>query len=193
MTISTPPASPRPASGFTLVEVLIATALSGLVLAAVLSLFVFQTRTGFRASSYSEMEAELRRGLDRFALDARNATDVRWNNSQSVTLTVAGAPVTYAYDADPRSATYRTFYRLAGDAASPAARLALIHDLDGDFSFKRYKLAQAGATENYAANDNETKQLQLTLRAARTNRATVGATNSAISARYVLRNKRVTN
>jgi Tfp pilus assembly protein PilW len=176
-----------------LVEVLIAASLSTFVLAGVLSAFVFMARTGFRSSGYSEMEAEVRRGLDVFAQDTRNATDVRWNNAQSVTLTVNGSPVTYAYDATASSPTYRSFYRLPGEAGSGAARTVLVRSVTSDFAFRRYKLEQPGVADNTAQNDSETKLLQLTLRATRTSVATTGASQSAISARYLLRNKRVAN
>lgn len=188
MTTSTPRTK-----GFTLVEVLIAASLSTFVLAGVLSAFLFLAKTSFRSSGYSEMEAQLRRGLDTFAEDTRSATDVRWNSAQSVTLTVNGLPVTYAYDATPGSATYQSFYRLAGDVNSTAPRAALIRGVDADFAFRRYKIEQPGVTDNTAQNDGETKLLQLSLHASRTNVATVGAGNSTISARYMLRNKRVTN
>ncbi len=181
----------RPGKGFTLVEVLIAATLSTLVLAAVLSSFLFLARTSFRSSGYSEMEAEVRRGMDTFARDTRNATEVHWNSAQSITLTVSGSPVTYAYDSDAASNTCGSFYRLAGDAGQP--RTVLIRSVAPEFAFKRYKLEQPGVSDNTASNDSETKLLQLTLRATRTNVATVGASNSAISARYMLRNKRVAN
>lgn len=193
MTISTPPTRPRPAAGFTLVEVMIAATLSTFVLAGVLSAFIFLTRSGFRASGYSEMEAEMRRGLETFARDTRNATDVHWNSAQSLTLTVNGSPVTYAYDAGPGGATAGSLYRLPGEASSTAARTVLIRQLDPAFTFRRYKLAQAGVADNTAANDTETKQLQLVLRVSRSNISAVGASSAAVSARYVLRNKVVAN
>jgi Tfp pilus assembly protein PilW len=189
----TPSLRGRPAQGFTLVEVLIAATLSTFVLAGVLSAFLFISRTSFRASGYSEMEAEVRRGLDAFARDARNATDVRWLGAQSLTLTVNGRPVTYAYDSVPASSTFRSFYRLEGDAGSGQPRTILVRGVSSDFAFHRFKLTQPGVADNPAANDSETKLLQLTLRTARTSVATVGASQSAISARYMLRNKRVAN
>jgi hypothetical protein len=188
MTISTPRTK-----AFTLVEVIIAATLSTFVLAGVLSAFVFMARTGFRSSGYSEMEAEVRRGLDVFAQDTRNATDVRWNGAQSVTLTVNGGPVTYAYDATATSPTYRSFYRVPGDAGSGAPRTVLVRGVTTDFAFRRYKLEQPGVADNTAQNDSETKLLQLSLRATRTSVAATGASQSAISARYLLRNKRVAN
>lgn len=184
-------------AGFSLAEVLIATTLSAFVLAAVMSTFLFLGRTGLRAQDLSELETQVRRGLETFAQEARLATDVRWNGTQSVTLTLpAGSPaplVTYAYDADRSSATYRTFYRVEGNAASGAPRRVLMRNLATDFTFKRYKLEQNGVADNTAANDLETKQLQIVLRAERTHQTTAGASQSVASARYVLRNKRVSN
>lgn len=193
MTTSTPSARLSRARGFTLVEVLIAATLSTFVLAAVLSSFLFLSRTGFRASAYSEMEAEMRRGLETISRDIRKASDVRWNSSQSITLTVQGAPVTYAYDGDAASATYRSFYRVPGEAGSTQPRTVLIRSLEPDFTFRRYKVVQPEVSDNTATNDAETKQLQVVLRASRTNIATAGASNSVVSSRYVLRNKQVAN
>lgn len=193
MITSTPRPEPRARrrAGFTLVEVMIATTIGSFVLAGVLSAFIFIARSGFRASSYSELEAQMRRGLETFARDARNASDVRWHDAQSVTLTVNGRPFTYAYDADPASATYQCFYRVAGDSAAAPSRTVLIRHLAGDFAFQRYKLEQAAVRDNTAANDRETKQLQVSLRATRTSTATAGAGQTVLSARYLLRNKRV--
>jgi type II secretory pathway pseudopilin PulG len=191
MTISTPRTDRRAA--FTLVEVIIAATLSALVLAGVLSAFVFITSTGFRASGYSEMEAEIRRGLEAFARDARNATDVHWNSAQSITLKLGTGAVTYSYDNNPASLTYRGFFRVEGDTGSALPRLVLIHNVEPEFAFKRFKLMQANVEDNTASNDSETKQLQVTLRTGRANGATAAAGNSAVSARYVLRNKRVAN
>ncbi len=183
--------------GFTLAEVLIASTLSAFVLAAVMSSFVFLGRTGFRTSSLSELDAEVRRGLETFAEEARLARDVRWNHTQSVTLLLpagaSAATVTYGYDADARSATYQAFYRVVGDASSTATRRALIRNLAADFTFKRYKLETAAGTSNVAANDTETKQLQIVLRAQRTSGTSAATDQSITSARYILRNKRVSN
>ncbi len=171
-----------------------AATLSVFVLAGVLSAFLFIGRTGLNASSYSEMEAEARRGLEVFAEDVRMASDVRWNSAQSLTLIrpagTGSTETTYAYDSDATSATYRCFYRVEGDATAGTGRRVLMHDVDPDFSFKRYKLDQSGTVDAAASNDLETKQIQLTLRAVRSARG-AAASNTVISARYLLRNKRV--
>lgn len=181
------------AAGFTLSEVLIVATLSAFVLAGVLSAFLFIGRAGFNASSYSELEAQARRSLEIFAEDARMASDIRWDSAQSLTFVFAAggtAVVTYAYDGDPASPTYRAFYRAEGDHPPASARRVLIHNVAPDFAFRRYKLEQPGVLDAFATNDLETKHIQLTLRAVRGTHGAV-ATNSVISARYVLRNKRV--
>lgn len=197
MTTSIPRTEAAAAAGFSLAEVIIASTLSAFVLAGVLSAFVFIGRSGFRTSGLSEMEGEIRRGLETFAEDARAAVDVHWNSAQSVTFTLpagaSSAQVTWAYDASGTGATAGCLYRVPGDSASAAPRRIVVRHVAPDFTFKRYKIEQDGVADNTATNDLETKQLQLVLRAQRTSVAAVGVTQSAVTARYVLRNKRVTN
>ncbi len=177
---------------------MIAGTLSTLVIAGVLSAFLMIGRTGYAASNYSEMEAQTRRALDIFGADARKATDIHWTDYQSVTLFVAGAgsattPVTYAYDAVATSPSYRSFYRLPGDASSTLPRMILARNVAPEFAFARFKLDQSGAVSNAAANDLETKLIEVSLRTARIGVTTVATSQSAVSARYILRNKRVSN
>lgn len=198
MTISTPPTNRRRRRGFTLVEVLIAASLSTVVLAGVMSAFLLVGKTGYAASNYSEMETQTRRALDIFGSDVRKAVDIRWNSAQSITLSVATSTnattlVTYAYDTDPASATYGCFYRVLGDAASTLPRRKLVTGVASDFAFQRFKLEQSDVADNTATTDLETKQIQLNLRATRTGNTTVAANQAALSARYILRNKRVSN
>ncbi len=188
----------RQLRAFTLVEVIAATTLSLIVLAGILAAFLMIGRTEFNSGSYSIAEAEVRRGLDTFAEDVRQASDIHWNSDQSITLMVPTATdatqlVTYAYDADPSSKTNGCFYRLLGAADSPAPKIILVHGVAPDFAFHRYKLELPGAVDNTAANDMETKQIQLNLRAVRTGITTVTATQAAISANFILRNKRVSD
>jgi Tfp pilus assembly protein PilW len=185
-------------AGFTLTEVIIAATLSTFMLAGILSAFLMIGRTGFLASSYSELEAETRRGLDTFGADARKATGIHWNSSQSITLTLATdtnatTQVTYAYDSNARSDTAQCLYRVLGDASSTLPRRVLVHNVASDFAFRRYKLDRTGQTDNSAITDLETKQLEIVFRASRAGTTTVAANQAALSARYVLRNKRVAN
>jgi prepilin-type N-terminal cleavage/methylation domain-containing protein len=191
--------APRAAiRAFSLVEVMVASALSALVLAGVLSAFLMLNRSTLVLATYGDMASEVAHGLEMFAQDARRATDIHWNSSQSVTLSVATASatttsVTYAYDSSPSSSTYQCFYRAAGDSTSTAPRLALVHHVASDFAFLRYKLAQPGVADATATSDLETKRIAVSLRAAQLGSGAPVATQSAVSASYVLRNKRVSN
>jgi prepilin-type N-terminal cleavage/methylation domain-containing protein len=200
MTISTPRTDRevRLRRGFTLVEVMISAGLSAFILAGVLTTFVMIGRSGYLASSYSELQDQTRRALDIFGEDVRKSADIRWNNAQSVTLSVGTATnavslVTYGYDADPASPTHRCFFRMMGDAAATGPRLPLVRNVAPDFAFQRFKLEQSSGLENLAGSDLETKQIQVTFRTTRTGSTVVASNQSALSARYVLRNKRVSN
>jgi prepilin-type N-terminal cleavage/methylation domain-containing protein len=180
----------RARRGFTLVEVLIATVLSGAILAGILSSFLMMGRSGYNAANYSMMEAEARRALETFSEEARMAKNITWNSSSSITLTVVSSAgdytVTYAYDSSSSGSTALCFYRKLGTSSSTATPLILVRNVS-DFSFRRYKVVNG--TDYSAANDLETKQIQITLRAIRTGSTTVAATNAVLSARVVLRNK----
>lgn len=191
------PRAVRDNRGFTLLEVTIATVLSSVVLAAVLGAFLMIGRTSFNAGNYTQNEAEIRHALDVFGSDARLAKDIRWSSDTEVSLIVATPAgldrrVTYAYDADPSSPTHRSFYRITVSDPTAAPREVLAREVS-ELSFKRFKLERAGSAENHAINDLETKQLQLTLRASRKGATTVAASQTGVSANFILRNKRVSN
>jgi type II secretory pathway component PulJ len=182
---------------FTLIEAMIATALSTVVLAGVLSAFLMIGRTSVTSSNYSQNAAETRRALELFGQDARLASNILWTNDHHITLTVtqtagATALVTYAYDDQPASETYRCFYRFVESNGQTTPRQILAREVSELF-FQRFKLEQTGARANVAANDLETKQVQLTLRATRRGATTPVASQTALSASYILRNKRVSN
>ena len=77
MTTSTRwPARKRRRRGFTLAEILVALGLSGLVLGAILTSFIFLTRTGLRVELYNDMERQARSALELFARDTREASAI---------------------------------------------------------------------------------------------------------------------
>ncbi len=184
--------SPAPRRrAFTLVEVMVSAGLSGFILAGVLSAFLMLGRSGYNAASYCIMEAEARRALETFSEEARLASNLTWTSANSVTLTVVTSTaatylVTYAYDTSANGDTSKCFYRVLGAAASTDPRRILVRNVT-DFSFRRYKVVNG--VDYTAANDLETKQLQITLRSVRTGVTTVATTNAVLSARVVLRNK----
>ena len=181
-----PPAAPRQSPGFTLVELMIGAALSAFILAGVLSTFLFLGRSGANVQSYNDLEAQRRQCLEIFAEDVRQARAISWASNQSITLTVDAASVTYAYDSAARQLT-RT------DTVGTRTLLTGL----SSFAFKAYTITGAEITDFSSASalasaGSSTKQLQLAVTAVRSNTTAVSASNTTLSARFILRNKRVT-
>jgi type II secretory pathway pseudopilin PulG len=174
---------------FTLTELMISAGLSVFVLAGILATFLMLGRSGYNASSYSTMDAEARRALEKLSEDARMATNIEWTSNAVITLTIAGNEITYGYDSSTTGDTARSFYRKEGKPSGTAKPLILVRDVS-EFAFCRYRVVNG--VDFTAANDIETKQIQITLRAVRARSTVVAATNAVLSARIVLRNKKVT-
>ena len=167
-------------SGFTLVEMMVGATLSGFILAGVLSTFLFMGRTGANIRNYSDMESQARRALEQFAQDVRQASAVSWTNDTTIVLT----SVTYAYASG------------AFTRATAAGTSTLLNGIT-TFAFKAYSITGTeitgiGTTTSVASANLNTKQLQISLEAARTSTTVATATNTVLSARFILRNKRVT-
>jgi Tfp pilus assembly protein PilW len=174
------------AAGFTLVEVLMGAALSGMILAGVLSTFLFLARSGMNVQNYNDMESQARKALEFFAEDVRQASSISWTSTTSLTLTVNTVPIVYTYDD-----TSKIFSRTIGSDTK-----SLLTGITS-FQFKGYSITGTEIT-NFStsaaltAAGKITKQLQISLEAARSNKTVVTATNTVLSARFILRNKIVT-
>lgn len=165
---------------FTLVEMMVGATLAGFVLTAVMTTFLFMGRSGVNVQNYNDMEAQSRRALEQFAQDVRQASSITWNSAESVTLVVDSANVIWVHSSG-------TFYR----RTSTATR-AMITGISS-FSYKAYNITGTELSlSDLSAAGRQTKQLQISLEAERTNRTVARATNLVLSARYILRNKRVT-
>jgi prepilin-type N-terminal cleavage/methylation domain-containing protein len=195
ITMSPTPARKRTgrARGFTLVELLIATALSSVLLAAVLTSFLMLGRSGTNLANYSEMESQARVSLERFAQDVRQAANIVWTSETNVTLSFNGLPdVTYALGGTGNTQFIRTVH------STPVQSSVLISNVlpatfkMSGYTVTGYALPVSTATERLAAN-RDTKQLQLQLNSFRKSVTVNRATNTVLSARFILRNKRVTS
>lgn len=178
-------------AGFTLVELLIAMSLSTMIIAGVMTTFLSLSRTSLRMGSYNDMESETRKGLELFGRDARMANAIVWNSATDVSLTVptSGADETYRY---AYNSTARTFTRTR-TTPSAAASQTLFTSVDS-LDFKAYKINTATVDlSNLAQAAIDTKQIQLTINSSRTNSTVALATANVLSARFILRNKKVTN
>lgn len=168
---------------------MIAGGIASFVMTGILSVVLMMGRSGMSASNYADMEAQSRRAVDEFAQDVRMASDLTWNSSTSVTLTVPdnyaanGNKVTYALDASTTGPTARSFYRLPGTASSTSPRIALARNVSS-LTFMRYTRANTEAADDFSA-----KRLQLTMNLRTTAQTTVDQNTLVVSASYVLRNK----
>jgi prepilin-type N-terminal cleavage/methylation domain-containing protein len=189
MTSTTRSPNNRRRRGMSLVEVMVATALSVMIMSGVLTTTLMIGRAGLGVRNYADMTAQARKGLELFAQDTRQASEIVWNGANSVTLTVDGTAVTYAY-----SSSAGTFSRTAAGATS-----ALISGVTS-FQFIGYTITGvdvSGANDLSAAAGRTaaakiTKQMQVSLTITRTSVVSASVTNAVLSARYTLRNKRVT-
>jgi prepilin-type N-terminal cleavage/methylation domain-containing protein len=183
-TTLSPSSEHRKRRGFTLVEVMVSAGLAAFILAAVLSSFLFLGRSGANLRNYTDMETQARKALEQFAEDTRQASAVTWSSSTSVTLVVNSQNVTYSYSSGTFSRTYNgsTSNLLTGITSFTFFAYTITGTQISDFS-----TAAARVTAN-----NSTKQIQISLAASRSNTTVTTATDIVLSARYILRNKRVT-
>jgi len=181
-------------AGFTLVEVMISAFIGAWILAAVLSTFLFMGRSGANIQNYNDMEQQSRRALEYFAEDTRQASGVVWTTDTTLKLTVATNTITYTYDSTAGTLT-RTVV-VTATSATTYNRVLITGITAGKFSFTAYNIAGNSVAIDTTANrltaNGTTKQIQLSLECARTNTTVVAATNSVLSARFILRNKKVT-
>lgn len=186
MTITT---TTRRSRGFTLVEVLMASTIGSLVMAGVLSTFLMLGRSGANLASYTTMDAQTRRALEDFAQDVRMASDVTWNSDTSMTFTVPGNytsngnQVTYAWDNTENSPTYHYLYRKPGNDSAVTTKTTYIANITS-FVFNRYDRLNASTTE-----DGSTKRVQINMTITSRNSTVVNATDTTLSASFVMRNK----
>lgn len=171
---------------------MIGAALGSVVLAGVMSTFLMLSRSGIAAVNYTTMDAQSRRALEEFAQDIRMASNVTWNSTASITLTVpenyvTADPattnrVTYAWDNDSASGSYRCFYRLPGGSTSKTIYIRNVTT----FLFARFDRLNGPTASNAS-----TKRIQISMTVTTTARTVVATTDQLVSASYILRNKPV--
>lgn len=186
MTITTPSRARNRRRGFTLVEVMISASLGAVIMAGVLSTFLFLGRSAANVANYADLEASTREALEFFGQDTRQASEIVWNSASSVTLVVNGSTVTYAYDGG--SATFTR--------TQNGNMRVLMSGVTNDFSFTGYmingNIVPTSTAAQLAAAGGSTKQLQIYLKAQRSTQTAATASHTVLSARFILRNKRIT-
>jgi prepilin-type N-terminal cleavage/methylation domain-containing protein len=90
-------------AGFTLAELLVATALSSTVLLSVMVLYGFANRSFACILNYAQMEQEAREAVDKMSLEVRRAKELTGSTATSLTFRDSDDRLlTYAYDAGRR-------------------------------------------------------------------------------------------
>lgn len=182
---------PKKLAGFTLVEVMVATAISVFILAGVLTANLQIMRSGVRITQYAEMEAQVRRGLDYLGRDLKSALDITWNSETDITLTLpvpdgTTTKVTYAWTAASGS-----FFRVPGASSTvTTGRLELVRGIPAlagglpGLSFARFDYNGVAAT-----TDATTKRITVTMNVARSATTAVAANQNSVSVSFTLRSK----
>ncbi len=187
-------AAARRRAGFTLSEVMIAASLSVVVLAGVLSTALMIVRSGYRVEQYTDMENESRKSLEQFGQDVRMAQSVAWHDANSLTLTLpvdatgtATRTCTYTYDPSARTLARTTAGQTTILLSGIVDCTLMGFKINGD---PTHTSATPAAT--WTVIGNSTKQLQLSVSSRRSRSDSLTTSQKVISARFILRNKRVT-
>src|SRR4051812_17206615 len=94
----------RACAAFTLVEVLMATAISVLVVAAVLGLSVFSSRSFVAMTNYTDLGLASQLAMDKFSRELRQASSVSdWGTNSITFLDSDTNSVTFTYDPDRKT------------------------------------------------------------------------------------------
>lgn len=171
--------------GFSLVEVIIALSLGMMVAAAMLSSLIFMLGSSLSVKNYIDMNSETRTALEILGRDLRNTVDVEEGFSKSefqvqvLQQDDSLEHVTYSYrDNGQNGSLVRT---------DSNDEKILVHNVD-QLDFLYYNL-QAEAVQEYPLS---VTQVQIQMTTAREERG-IDNTDRVISARFILRNKYVTN
>ncbi len=161
---------------------MVSSAVSVFVLAGVISTFLFLSRSGVGLGQYNEMETQARRTYQLFGEDCRTATNAAWTDANTLNLTVSGVTVTYHFD----TATNQ-FVRIANGEST------VIADEISAFAFKAFDINTQALDVAAAptAIGGPAKMIQVDLDLSRQEVTTTLTTQRLISARFVLRNKKV--
>ncbi|WP_309400401.1 prepilin-type N-terminal cleavage/methylation domain-containing protein [Cerasicoccus maritimus] len=167
---------------FSLVEVMVATALLGLLLTGLTSTFIFMLRSSVSLGNYADMNRDGSYFLEKFGREIRMTEDVVAISTSSFTLDIDNAnsdeTVTYTYDASSGN-----LIRYSDTNGTKEAMLNGISSLTIEY----YNILGQITT-----NINEVKAIQLRVDLTRDNMRSEN-TDHIISARYNMRNRIITN
>jgi prepilin-type N-terminal cleavage/methylation domain-containing protein len=150
-------------AGFTLVEVMIASAMGAVIMASVLSSYVFIARNLARLSSYQSLENESRKALTYLSRDFMLAQAVKSGTTpteSTVTLVLPAGEVVYTY-----STLNKSLRRQATFGASPDLTFMRNDSCEcTTFKFRYFTAADGAPTDQVTSTTNipySIKQIQV--------------------------------
>ncbi len=188
MTISTDPLKipRRQRHGFTLVEFLVATALSTIVIAAVMTSYSMAVRGFVSTGNYFDLEQDARVTLEELARDARQATGLTAFAATDISLAV---PTNFASDGSVTGAKIVRYYKGSGSASNVLYRVdnGTTYSLANNVTLLQFiEFDRNQVTNGIQPSDCKLLQVNITMR-----KYTIANPNTEqiLSARIVLRNK----
>jgi prepilin-type N-terminal cleavage/methylation domain-containing protein len=179
-TTSTKPKLSRSA-GFTLIEIMVASAIGVLLLAVCLSLSLYTTRSIASLTDSVDLSARSRHAIDYMSKKLRQASAVTSNSPTSVVVTFKGKPLTYTYDTAARTLVEN----------DQGTKKVLLKDCD-NLKFTLYKRAPvADSFDQFPAQSTliEAKVIKVSWHCGRTVVGRKSGSAEMASARIVLRAK----
>lgn len=169
----------RSLRGMTLVELLVAMGISGVVMVALASLIFYSARSFAALTNYVELDHFSRRALDTMTKDIRQADRLDYFSTNKIRFIVPGGTLTYTYDAEQKK-----LFRERSDEKD----MTLLEECD----FMQFSIYQrnpiAGSYDQYAvATPGTCKVVQLHWICSREILGKKANTESVQSAKIVIR------
>jgi len=173
------------AKGFTLVEAVITMAISGVVLAALMSVTVFVTRSFIAISNYRDLNQSSRFTLDMMGRDVRNAAGLTYYTTNNITLT-NNDNTGFSYQWDPSSRALMRYY--TNSDGTTAVNIMLTN-----CDVITFNIYQRNPTNNLTfvsavSAPNQTKLINVDWKCSRTIMGAKANTESVQTAQIVIRN-----
>lgn len=175
----------RPSTAaFTLTEMMVTLSLTALVAGAILGSVIFVARSAFGIANYSDMNREARLGLETFGRDVRSAEAIHAGFDDTAFTIDVRRP-----DESPDPITY---IFLPDDPDRPLVRITAGEERRLITGIENLAFSYNDLQGNPAVSHSDVKQMRLQLKMVR-EAAAIPQTERVVSARYILRNKRVSN
>jgi len=178
--------------GYTLVELLVATSLLGIVMVSMVGTFIVFAAGSKGVAAYTEMSQQSRKALELFARDIRAAEDVTTATQYDLLVKIpendyyGGGTVQYSFDQD-----FGIYSRIVRDKRDVVTSNVILLDGVEQFTFGFYDPLGTALDKSQASLLLSVKSVQIDAEMVRTVSRTE-ATDYIISARFMMRNRPLT-